>query len=93
MATKAEMQTEILSLRGKVASISKQRLRAEREKDEQKERADRWYSWWRKSEAKHHGTRTCKNCSFKWYRSEKPHCIKHDIIMTSVEGICADWAR
>ena len=87
--TKAQLEAEIRSLRAKVASISKYRLRAECEREEAKESRDGWYKSYMKIAHKRAGRAICKNCSYLWRQGDAPYCMKHQ---AKVSGFSVDTA-
>lgn len=92
--TKAQLQAEIRSLRGKVASISRYRLRAEYECEKAKRSRDSWYESYMSEVRKNHGRATCKNCSYLWYVGEEPYCMKHQAKMSITDASsCGDFKR
>lgn len=87
--TKAQLQAEIRSLRAKVASISRYRLRAECECDIAKTARDKYYGWWREVYRKKQGRAICKNCSYLWHQGSDPYCMKHQ---TKIDDKAVDTA-
>ena len=92
--TKAQLQAEIRSLRAKVASISRYKLRAECEREEAKLSRDRWFGSYMKVVRKNSGRAGCNNCSYLWQESGKPYCMKHRSKITITDtASCGDFKQ
>ena len=92
--TKAQLEAEIRSLRAKVASISKYRLRAEYECEGAKDSRDTWFRAYMGLARKKGGRAVCKNCSYMWQQNNVPYCMKHRTKISEdakATGTCGDF--